>query len=75
MNPNASAEILNHDLNKIGCMGIQMENPDPSNQAQEVCVVFVMKLRRQIMQINGNMVQNTPNQKHLGLILDEKLTF
>ena len=75
MNLNTSAEILNHDLNKIGCMGIQMENWDPSNQAQEVCVVFVMKLRRQIMQINGNMVQNTPNQKHLGLILDEKLTF
>ena len=24
---------------------------------------------------NGNTVQNSANQKHLGLILDEKLTF
>ena len=40
---------------------------------------LLIKLRREIIQMLylmvGNTVQKSANQKHLGLILDEKLTF
>ena len=51
-------------------------NPDPSKQAQEVLFSNkVTKRNHTNIIFNGNTVQKSANQKHLGLILDEKLTF
>ena len=51
-------------------------NPDPTKQAQEV--IFSRKLikpRHSLIKFNNIPVQNASSQKHLGLILDEKLNF
>ena len=50
-------------------------NPDTSNQAQEV--LFSNKATKtNHPNINyGSTVQQSANEKHLGIILDEKLTF
>ena len=51
-------------------------NPDPTKQAQEV--IFSHKLIKPIhpsIKFNNLPVQNVSSQKHLGLILDEKLNF
>ena len=51
-------------------------NPDPSKQVQEVLFSNkVTKANHPNIMFNGNTVQKSANQKHLGLILDEKLTF
>ena len=51
-------------------------NPDPSKQAQEVLFSNkVTKANHPNIIFNSNTVQKSANQKHLGLILDEKLTF
>ena len=77
--PNTSAEILNHDLTKISEWAYRWKmsfNPDPSKQAQEILFSNkVMKTNHPNIIFNGNTVQKSANQKHLGLILDEKLTF
>ena len=65
--PNRSAEILNHDLTF---------NLDPSKQAHEVLFSNkVTKTNYSNIIFNGNTIQKSANQKHLGLILNEKLTF
>ena len=49
---------------------------DPSKQAQEV--IFSRKIKKPshpVIIFNNNHVMQTPYQKHLGLILDEKLNF
>ena len=61
-------------------MGIQIKNViqsgSPSKQAQEVLYFNeAAKTDHPNVIFNGNTVQNSVNQKHLGLILDEKLTF
>ena len=49
---------------------------DPSKQAQEVFFSNkVTKTDHPNIIFNCNTVQKSANQKHLGLILDEKLTF
>ena len=51
-------------------------DPDPTKQAQEV--IFSRKLIKSIhhlLKFNNFPVQNASSQKHLGLILDEKLHF
>ena len=51
-------------------------NPDPSKPAQEV--LFSRKKQVQIhpsVSFNNIQVERAPSQKHLGLILDEKLNF
>ena len=51
-------------------------NPDPAKQAQEA--IFSWKLIKPIpplIKFNNLPIQNAPSQKHLGLILDEKLNF
>ena len=50
-------------------------NLDPSKQAQEVLFSNkVTKTNHPNIIFNGNMVQKSANQKHLGLILDKKRT-
>ena len=51
-------------------------NPDLTKQAQEI--IFPRKLIKPIhplIKFNNLLVQNGSSQKHLGLILDEKLDF
>ena len=77
--PNTSAEILNHDLTRISEWAYRWKmsfKSDPSKQAQEVLYFNkAIKTDHPSVIINGNIVQNSANQKHLGLILDKKLTF
>ena len=50
--------------------------PDPSKQAQEVLFSNkATKTNHPNIILIGNTVQNSTNQKHLGVILDEKLKF
>ena len=51
-------------------------NPDPTKQAQEV--IFSRKMikpSQPLIKLNNFPVQNASSQKHLGIILDEKLNF
>ena len=51
-------------------------NPDPNNQAQEV--YFSRKTNKgdfQNLSFNGSNVEACSSQKHLGLIMDDKLNF
>ena len=51
-------------------------NLDPLKQAQEVLFSNkATKTNHSNIIFNGNAVQNSANQKHLGLFLDEKITF
>ena len=77
---NTSAEISNHDLARILEWAYRWKisfNPDPSKQAaQEVLLsTKVTKTNHPNIIFNGNTVRKSANQKHLRLILDEKLTF
>ena len=74
-----SSESLNRDLSTIKDWAFQWKmsfNPDPSKQASEV--VFSRKRSptdHPILVFNESTVVKTPIQKHLGLFLDNKLTF
>ena len=77
--PLQSANNLNHDLELIQQWAYQWEmefNPDPTKQATEVffsCKKF--KPNHPPFIFNGNIVQKTSEQKHLGFILDSSLSF
>ena len=76
---NESANILNNDLQLILKWGYQWKmlfKPDPKKPAQEV-----LFSRKKLLQnhpnisLNNIQVERSSHQKHLGLILDEKLNF
>ena len=74
-----SASHLNSDLSKITSWAFQWKmsfNPDPSKQAQEV--IFSRKIQKTChpsIYFNHKSIKQVPSQKHLGLILDNKLNF
>ena len=76
---NNTTSSLNSDLKKVSEWAYKWKmsfNPDPAKQAQEV--IFSRKLSKPchpIIEFNSLPVQNASSQKHLGLILDEKLNF
>ena len=77
---NLSANTLNNDLLKTNNWAqYQWKmsfNPDPSKEAQEV--TFSLKIKKPshpVLILNNNHVIQTPYQKDIGLILDEKLNF
>ena len=78
-NANTTAKELNNDLVKISNWAYQWKmsfNPDPSKQAQEV--IFSRKLNKDYhppLAFNNNNVPETDSQKHLGIILDNRLSF
>ena len=78
-NPAISANKLNHDLDIIQQWAYQWKmefNPDPTKQATEVlfsCKKSSPKHPRLIF--NGIAVAKVNDQKHLGLILDSRLSF
>ena len=77
--PNTSATELNHDLELINKWADQWKmcfNPDPTKLAEEI--LFSQK-RKNIehppIYFNGKEVKRVNEHKHLGLILDSKLSF
>ena len=76
---NTSAKELNDDLKKVNDWAFQWKmsfNPDPNKQAQDV--IFSRKSKRSThspLVFSNNNVSQTYSQKHLGVILDFKLTF
>ena len=76
---NTSAIELNKDLKKINDWAFQWKmtfNPDRSKQAQEI--IFCRKIKKAThspLLFNNNNVSQVNSQKHLGVILDVKLTF
>ena len=74
-----SASELNHDLNVIRQWAYQWKmefNPDPSKQATEL--LFSCKRNspnHPSLFFNGTVVPKVTEQKHLGLVLDSKLSF
>ena len=78
-NVNTSASHLNSDLSKIRNRAFQWKmsfNPDRSKQAHEV--IFSRKIQKTChpsIYFNNKSVKQVPSQKHLGLILDNKLNF
>ena len=77
--PNISAENLNHDLKLIEEWGFKWKmsfNPDPSKPAEEI--TFPRKrdpCDHPPIYFNNVEVKKVNEHKHLGLILDYKLTF
>ena len=77
--PTISANNLNHDLDIIQQWAYQWKmefNPDPTKQATEV--LFSCKKSSQNhpqLIFNGIAVAKVNDQKHLGLILDSRLSF
>ena len=74
-----SANELNHDIDIIHKWAHQWKlefNPDPTKQATEV--LFSCKKSNSIhpqILFNGTVVVKMSEQKHLGLVLDSKLSF
>ena len=74
-----SSNHLNQDLSTIKNWAFQWKmvfNPDPNKQATEV--IFSRRrnhVNHPVLHFNETPVKTAPFQKHLGLILDEKLTF
>ena len=78
-NRDSSAAELNSDLAKICHWVHQCKmsfNPDPSKQAQEVIVSRkVNKDSHTPLTFNNSIVYQATSQKHLGIILDNRLSF
>ena len=77
--PITSAENLNHDLSLISQWAFQWKmsfNPDQNKPAEEI--IFSHKRHHQYLPplfFNNIMVKQVNEHKHIGLILDSKLTF
>ena len=78
-NPNTTAKNLNNDFVKVSSWAYQWKmsfNPDPSKQAQNV--IFSRKAKREyhpLLVFNNNNVPETNLQKHLGVVIDNRLSF
>ena len=74
-----SANELNNDLKKISDWAFQWKmsfNPDPSKQAQKVTFSRKFKnVSHPPLVLNNVKVSSSKSQKHLGILLDAKLTF
>ena len=76
---NTSALEVKSDLAKINRWAFQWKmgfNPDPKKQAQEVIFGWKSKaISHPPLVFNNNNVIQTTSQKHLGIILDTRLSF
>ena len=78
-NAKTTAKELNNDLVKISRWAYQWKmsfNPDPSKQAQKV--IFSRKTKKEYrppVAFNNDNVSETNSQKHLGVVLDNRLSF
>ena len=77
--PNATANELNNDLTLINKWAFQWKmsfNPDPTKPAEEIIFSHKKKpLHHPPIFFNNVEVKRVSEHKHLGLILDSKLTF
>ena len=77
--PVLSANNLNHDLRLIQQWAYQWKmefNPDPSKQATEVLFSCKKSSPNHTQFVfNGTIVTKVNSHKHLGLILDSRLSF
>ena len=77
--PEISANELNHDLEIIHKWAHQWKlefNPDPTKQANEVLFSCKKSIpNHPHIVLNGTVVAKMNEQKHLGFILDSKLSF
>ena len=77
-NIDSTANDLNSDFTKISYWAFQGKikfNPDPKKQAEEV--IFrrkINKIDHPTFYFNENIVKSSSTQKHLGMILDTKLS-
>ena len=78
-NANTTAKELNNDSVKIRRWAYQwkmISNPDPSKQAQDI--IFSRKTKKEYhppLAFNNNNVSEINSQKHLGVVLDNRLSF
>ena len=76
---NESASALNNDLSLISKWAFNWKmlyHPDPSKPAQEVLFSRNKKLQIHLtISLNNIQVERASYQKHLGILLDEKLNF
>ena len=76
---NESANVLNNDLSLISEWAFNWKmlfNPDPTKPAQEVLFSRKKKtLYHPTLSLNNIQVERASSQKHLGLVLYEKLNF
>ena len=74
-----SANTFNNDLSLILKWGLSWEmlfNLDPSKPAQKVLLSRKKKVQfHLIINLSNIQVERTSYQKHLGILLDEKLNF
>ena len=76
---NTTAKELNNDSVKISRRAYQWKmrfNRDPNKQAQEV--IFSKKRKKEYhppLAFNNNNVSETNSKKHLGVVLDNRLSF
>ena len=74
-----SADVLNHDLKAIENWAFQWKmsfNPGPTKQAEQV--IFSSKSIKAVhppIYFSNSAVVTVPHHKHIGLVLDESLTF
>ena len=77
--PINTSQELNNDLHKVSLWTYKWKmsfNPDPSKQAQEV--IFsrkINKVHHPPLLFNNSTIQQISSQKHLGIHLNEELTF
>ena len=77
--PINASQKLNNDLNKVSLWANKWKmyfHPDSSKQDQEV--IFSRKINKVYLPpllFNNSTVQQISSQKHLGIHLDEELTF
>ena len=74
----STQELINNlgNISKWACQWKMIINPDQTKQAQEV--IFSRKLKKPAhpnLTFNNSHVSQTESEKHLGLILDNKLSF
>ena len=73
------ANALNNDFSLISKWAFNSKiifNPDPSKPSQEALVLRKMKLQiHSTISLFSIQVVRTSYQKHLGILLDKKLTF
>ena len=78
-NPINTAEDMNHDLTMINQWAMQWKmcfNPDPTKPAEEILFSHkTSKVLHPPLFYNGTEVKRVNEHKHLGLILDPKLSF
>ena len=77
--PSNTSQKLNNDLHKVSLWAYKWKmsfNSDPSKQAQEVIFSWkINKVHHPPLLFNNSTIQQISSQKHLGIHLDEELTF